>query len=38
MWSLADPVNTPAAPAYWPGQKKVAVRNMEELDVSQVSS
>ncbi|KAG9096850.1 hypothetical protein FRC06_008264 [Ceratobasidium sp. 370] len=28
MWSLADPVDTTAAPAYWPGQLSIAGQTM----------
>lgn len=37
MWSLADPVDTPTAPAFWPGQKRIAV-SIDELDLSNVSA
>ncbi|KAF8599174.1 WD40 repeat-like protein [Ceratobasidium sp. AG-I] len=36
MWSLADPVDTPTAPAFWPGQKRVAA-SLDELDLSNLS-
>ncbi|KAG9122942.1 hypothetical protein FRC07_000445 [Ceratobasidium sp. 392] len=29
MWSLADPVDTPAAPAYWPGQLSIASQHVQ---------
>ncbi|CAE7176097.1 unnamed protein product [Rhizoctonia solani] len=37
MWSLADPVNVPTMPVFWPGQKKVHSDLAGDLGFSQMT-
>ncbi|CAE6519728.1 unnamed protein product [Rhizoctonia solani] len=37
MWSLADPVDVPTMPVFWPGQKKVRGDPSEDFGLSQMT-